>query len=230
MPERLYAVGDIHGCHDLLTAALDAIERHADGWSATVIFLGDYVDRGPDSRAVVETLMAGPRRPGDRFICLLGNHEDMLLAAAGAPEDDEALLTWLANGGASALRSYAPERGDEARADAVPQEHRAWMAGLPLLHEDRYRIYVHAGLMPGVPTDKQSRETLLWVREPFLLAGDVFGKHVVHGHTPQPEGPELLSWRTNLDTGAVLTGRLSVGVFDPEAEGGPLEVLSITRG
>lgn len=227
-PGQLYAVGDIHGCHDLLVAALDAIAAHAGQRSATIVFLGDYIDRGPDSRAVVETLMAGPRREGESFVCLMGNHEDMLCAAADRAGDLEALAFWLTNGGDSTLRSYGVDDAMDAR--AVPAGHRAWMAGLPLFHEDEHRQYVHAGLEPGVPLKAQSRAALLSIRQRFLSAGDVFGKHVVHGHTPRLEGPELLPWRTNLDTGAVYGGTLSIGVFTPDRPGGPIDVLTITHG
>lgn len=214
-----YAIGDVHGRHDLLAAALDAIETHAGDRPANVICLGDYVDRGPQSRQVIETLMAGPRRPGDDWTCLRGNHEDLMI---GAHRGDIALVDcWMGNGGVQALASYG--------AEGVPAEHIAWLDSLPYMAADDHRVYVHAGLMPGHAPEAQQPEWVTWIRDRFLLAGadPVWGgKHVVHGHTPDEE-PELLGWRTNLDTGACWTGTLTVGVFERDRPGGPVELLVV---
>ena len=130
---------------------------------------------------------------------------------------------WLGNGGDAALRSYDGE---------VPADHLAWMRGLPLRHADGHRIYVHAGLRPGLPLEAQDEETCLWIREPFLRAGPgALPAHVVHGHTPfwdgkpDPGRPELLPHRTNLDTGAYFTGILTVAVFEAAEPGGPVRLL-----
>jgi serine/threonine protein phosphatase 1 len=135
-------------------------------------------------------------------------------------------------GGDATLRSY----GLAPRQPATPllQAHAEWMAGLPLIARDRHRIYVHAGLVPGRPPERQSTRTCLWIRERFLEAAaqDLPG-HVVHGHTPVWEGkpelsrPELLAHRSNLDTGAYRTGVLTVAVFEPEGPAPPAEVLTI---
>jgi len=228
-PAVIYAVGDIHGRADLLETALALIDGHAAGRPARIVFLGDYVDRGPDSRAVVERLI-GLERTG-RAICLKGNHEDLMVAALTDPTR-VALSRWRACGGQATLRAYGAD-DDHDLMSAAPSDHLRWLAGLPLTTADDHRIYVHAGLAPGVAFRNQSEETCLWIREAFLRAGPKdFEAHVVHGHTPlwagkpDPAAPELLPHRTNLDTGAFATGRLSIGVFDPALPGGPVEVLT----
>ncbi len=225
MKRRVYAIGDIHGRLDLLDVALDQIAAHGGPETVKqVICLGDYVDRGPDSAGVVARLMT---REGDGFICLKGNHEAIMVEALGATEED--MDFWLNVGGLETLDSYGPAR-------AVPPEQVRWMDALPLWWSDGNRYYVHAGLAPNVPIDEQDEAVLLWIREKFLLApAEQLPGHVVHGHTPRWRGkpdaalPELLDQRTNLDTGAWLTGVLSVGVFDPDLAGGPLEVLTVRQ-
>ena len=213
MSKLTYAVGDIHGRHDLLIAALTWIAQHAEGrGGSNVIFLGDYIDRGSASREVIEALIQGPSRQADTFTCLVGNHEAMLLDGL---HDPNAYRHWLRNGGDSTLRSYGGE---------LPQKHIRWMEALPLIDEDDHRYFVHAGLRPYRPIAEQTRHDLLWIREPFLSADYDFGKHVVHGHTPEENGPDLRPNRSNLDVGAVWTGRLCIGVFDPKTPGGPVEI------
>jgi serine/threonine protein phosphatase 1 len=218
-----FAVGDVHGRFDLLERAADAITSYAAGRPSRVIMLGDYVDRGPDSRAVIEWLMERTADPEASIICLKGNHESMMAAACG---HGVLIDWWCENGGDATLRNYP---------DGVPREHVAWLEALPLMARDEHRAFVHAGLMPGFPPDEQDEEACLWIRERFLRAGDDWGVHVVHGHTPiwdckpDPSKPELLAHRTNLDTGAFHTGVLTVGVFDHEEPGGPIALISVTE-
>jgi serine/threonine protein phosphatase 1 len=213
----IYAVGDIHGRDDLLDLMLDLIESDAGARPATVVFLGDYIDRGPGSHEVIRTLKRGPRRGGDHFICLKGNHEQLMLEAQAGGRAES---LWLQNGGDATRRSYD---GDPTPADLD------WAADLPLLHETADHIFVHAGLMPGYAVSEQSPEWLMWIRDRFLEAAPEWGRHVVHGHTPQwrrkpdPAEPELLGHRTNLDTKAWQSGVLTAGVF--EAPGGPRRLL-----
>jgi len=208
-----YAIGDIHGRLDLLLRAVDAIQADLDGRTGRVICLGDYVDRGPDSQGVVRFLMHSEKHGS--VTCLKGNHEQMMLDALAEPS----LMGWWAgNGGAATLASYGGR---------VPEEHLEWMRGLPTVAEAAGRVFVHAGFMPGFPLAEQEDEWAMWIRDRFLLAEKDFEgwPHIVHGHTPvhpwkeDPEQPELLGWRTNLDTAAFHTGVLTVGVF--EGEGGP---------
>ena len=233
MTDLIFAIGDIHGRLDLTTAALEAIEeRAAAAESFRVIFLGDYVDRGPESRGVVELMMKLSR--DHRYVCLKGNHEAMmLLCLSGGTTDDYG--HWMDNGGRQTIESYGAQDWDDAIA-AVPAEHLRWMRSLPLTSGDGHRIYVHAGLMPGAPFDRQTEQSCLWIRERFLKAhAHQFDGHIVHGHTPQwagkpqPGEPELLSHRTNLDLAAYSTGRLCVGVFDADRPGGPVEMIMVER-
>lgn len=223
MRRRVYAIGDIHGRLDLFEAALAAIAAHDPRAERQIVLLGDYVDRGPASAQLIDRLMA---LEGPGFVCLKGNHEVMMVDALRG--GGAALDRWLDNGGVETLASYGA-------GEAVPDAHLDWMDGLPLIWSDARRYYVHAGLEPGLPIEAQDEAALLWIRDRFLLAGaDELPRHVVHGHTPRwrgkpdPARPERLPQRTNLDTGAWMTGVLSVGVFDPEVPGGPLEVLAIT--
>jgi len=226
---RTYAVGDVHGRLDLLRGAVEAISAHVGDLPFRVVFLGDYVDRGPDSRGVIDLLIDLQRRWP--VVCLKGNHEELMIQAVASP-GDRRLERWLEYGGDATLASYG--LGPEDDLGAIPVEHLRWMAGLPRTTGDGHRIYVHAGLMPGTPAHRQKDETCLWIRERFLQArpGD-FEAHVVHGHTPVWEGkpdpaePELLEHRTNVDTGAFATGVLTIAVFDAATAGGPIDVLRV---
>ncbi|HVO02357.1 MAG TPA: metallophosphoesterase family protein [Candidatus Cybelea sp.] len=211
MTHDIYAIGDIHGRFDLLKKALATIERETT--AATVVFLGDYIDRGPDSKPVVETLMRGPTRPGDRWICLKGNHEAMACDAAAGRDR----FLWLDNGGDATLRSFG---------GALPPAVLAWFAALPVTFETEHHLFVHAGIFPGVPIDQQSDDTMLWIRDRFLDDNRLHEKHIVHGHTPSYE-VELRPNRTNLDTMAFRTGRLTIGRFDRRTKLGPEEVMTI---
>jgi serine/threonine protein phosphatase 1 len=227
---RTYAVGDVHGRLDLLTSAVDAIARHVGDAPFRVVFLGDYVDRGPDSRGVIDLLMELQREWP--VVCLKGNHEELMLQAVTEPGGGR-LERWLEYGGRNTLSSYGLTAESDL-ASGIPREHLRWMAALPRTTGDRHRIYVHAGLMPGTPVHRQKDQTCLWIRERFLQArpGE-FEAHVVHGHTPVWEGkpdpaePELLDHRTNIDTAAFATGILSVAVFEGDTPGGPVELLRI---
>ena len=201
-----YVVADIHGRADLLLKLLERLRDHAPGERRRAVFLGDYVDRGPDSALVVRTLRTLQESFPQAVTCLAGNHEDMLLRAREGGARD--VRQWMRNGGDAVLASYGV-----ARVDDLPRQDVAWLAGLPTLHEDAQRYYVHAGLRPGLPPLAATREDRLWIRDAFLDGDHDFGKHVVHGHTPREGGPEVLAHRTNLDTGAVFTGRLVAGVF-----------------
>jgi serine/threonine protein phosphatase 1 len=225
LPTFTFAIGDIHGRLDLLDKAQGAIAAHAGEAQHQVICLGDYVDRGPDSKGVVETLME--LAAGSSWICLKGNHEDMMIEAL---RGRGGLRHWLFNGGGETLDSYGGE-------GAVPAAHLSWLEALPLYYRDAQRLFVHAGVAPGVALEDQDPEAFLWIRDAFLAApARALPCHVVHGHTPQWRGkpdmrrPERLAHRTNLDTGAVWTGILSVGVFDDGRAGGAVEVLAIDDG
>jgi serine/threonine protein phosphatase 1 len=181
------------------------------------VFLGDYIDRGPHSRDVVDLLIRLQASAPTETLCLRGNHEEMLISASDCGDE----ITWLHNGGDMTLRSYGVDG-----ADAIPAEHLAWFHSLPVSLNDGRRFFVHAGIRPGVPLDRQKRETMLWIREPFLSDRRDHVHYIVHGHTPLRSGqPEHLANRLNLDTGAVFGGPLTAAVFD-EAATGPFAFIT----
>jgi serine/threonine protein phosphatase 1 len=214
MSKRIYAIGDIHGCYDQLRAAVAKIKVHAGEHPYRVIFLGDYVDRGPRSREVVDLvrdLVAGTGTAGI-WRALRGNHEQMMIAAARG----EGLSLWLDNGGIETEASYDGYR-DEM------QRHLVWMAALPTMIETENHIFVHAGLSPRHSLADQPDEILLWARG-WQKHDHDFGRHVVYGHQAA-EFPELRPFSSCLDTGACYGGALSVGVFDADTNAGPVEII-----
>lgn len=216
-----FAIPDLHGRADLLQTAIARLEREYSG--GKIVFLGDYIDRGPDSREVIEILMAGPQKLGWQWVCLKGNHEDMLLAAHEGGESD----MWLCNGGVQTIASYALSSG----VGKVPQDHLDWCRALPTWHDDGKRLFVHAGVEPGRTIQDQGEHVLLWIRyEPRNADIRWPGRHIVHGHTPERHGPMLYEHRTNLDTYAVGTGRLCIAVFDDHLDGGPERIIEVLDG
>jgi serine/threonine protein phosphatase 1 len=213
-----YVVPDIHGRFDLLCDGLAEISAHAAGQTGTIVALGDYVDKGPDSRQVIDRLRAGAP-DGWSLVTLKGNHDVMMVEALRNPAKMDG---WLERGGDTVIESYG---GD---ASNVPAGDIEWLDALPVTHTDRFRIYVHAGLDPDLPLDQQTEKTMLWSRYPrdFQLG---FGeRHVVHGHDSFTDGPKLYEGRTNLDTRAWRTGRLVIGVFDDDKPGGPVDFIQVT--
>jgi serine/threonine protein phosphatase 1 len=212
-----YVIPDIHGRYDLLCDGLAQIIAHSRGSAGVVVLLGDYVDKGPESRGVIDRLLSGVGA-GFRLVAIRGNHDAMMVDAL---RDPSKLAAWMAKGGDAALASYG---GHPA---SVPHAHIDWLDGLRLMHIDAHRLYVHAGVDPAIPLDGQSEATLLWKRYPKGSA-DGFGKfHVVHGHDNCPDGPLLYEGRTNLDTLAWRTGRLTIGIFDDDRSGGPVDFITI---
>ena len=218
--QLLYAVGDIHGRLDLLAGLLGLIELDAQASRPadrrTLVFLGDYVDRGPDSRGVVERLIAEVPQGFDVHF-LKGNHEAMLLDFL---DDAWRLEHWLMNGGEETMRSYGVDTERlaqlgapagtwrQAFAEALPEAHLRFFRDLQLSVSFGDYLFVHAGLRPGVPLAAQSEADLIWIRGPFLSHADPFDKMVVHGHTPG-ERPDVRANRIGIDTGAVFSGRLT---------------------
>lgn len=217
---RTYAIADLHGRYDLLDAALCQIEAREPG---RVVFLGDYVDRGPQSRQIIERLMAGPP-PGWRWVCLQGNHEAMMLACIADPSK---LRWWIGNGGGQTLISYGHPTQGKADVSVVPAAHLRWLRDLPMLHYDLHRVFVHAGVDPTRGLDDQTEARLQWYLYPDGLDIGHGERHVVHGHHQFYDGPILLKNRSDLDTFAWHTGRIVVGVFDDEKPGGPVEIIEV---
>jgi len=214
---QTYVIPDIHGRHDLLCDGLAEIAAHSRGKGGVIVTIGDYVDKGPESKAVVDRLLAGVGE-GFRLVALKGNHDALMVEALRKPAK---MAAWIAKGGDTALASYGGDPAD------IPQSHIAWLDGLPLTYVDAHRLYVHAGVDPEIPLDLQDEETLLWKRYPEGFS-DGFGTlHVVHGHDNCPGGPLLYEGRTNLDTLAWRTGRMTIGVFDDSEPGGPVDFIVI---
>jgi serine/threonine protein phosphatase 1 len=208
MSPLTFAVGDVHGCLEQLHRVVEACDARAGGRPARFVFLGDYIDRGPDSRGVIDFLMRWQMAKPDAVVCLRGNHEQLALDAHA---DERAMPDWLRNSAADTLRSYRRSGG------RISPAHLVWLAALPLCHDDGLRFFVHAGVDLKVPLNEQGADVMLWMREPFLSRSDEVdcGRFIVHGHTPQKSGkPDLRAHRVNLDTGAVMGGPLTAGVFD----------------
>jgi serine/threonine protein phosphatase 1 len=202
----VYAIGDIHGSLQKLRDLMTQCRLYADGRPATFVFLGDYIDRGPDSRGVIETLMDLQSRQPDRVIALKGNHEAVALEIIDGETEPE---HWLGEGGIATLQSYNADHPRD-----LPQEHIAWLRALPFFHDDGRRFFVHAGVDPEKPLNAQCDHDLIWIREPFLSDPRDYGRLIVHGHTPQPSGqPDFRGNRLNLDTGAVFGRALTAAAF-----------------
>ncbi len=224
--QRVYAIGDIHGCHDLLCALLDRIEAdRTDCDCARIVFLGDYIDRGPASAQVLAELMA--YRPAQATVTYLrGNHEDALLRLL-TDEDlhPRHIRLWLDNGGREALTSWGIPTalaygGDEAAIRdalklAVPSAQRAFLEATHFSHRIDDYLFVHAGIAPGVPLDAQKPADMMWIREDFLNSNARHGAMIVHGHSISPTVVERAN-RIGIDTGAYATGCLTALVLEAD--------------
>ena len=224
-----YAIGDIHGMVHLLREMIAKIFDHSKnaGVEPRFIFLGDYIDRGPDSKGVIDTLIS--LQQTSNCICLKGNHEDLALNAV---DNKNELWLWLRNGGDATLSSY-PD-------DKISDDHIAWMRTLPVKFEMENHIFCHAGMLPYRTLDDQFDNHLMWVREPFLESPDPFfnvdhtgarvNKFVTHGHTPWPYDDlreERSNIRCNLDSGAFYTNVLTGAVFMEDNRGPPDEIFQV---
>lgn len=220
---KTYVIGDVHGCIDALLNLLDQINEDSQGgWDEDkMVFLGDYVDRGPDSKRVLDVAMALQESLPDRVTCLRGNHEDMMLDTHAGRSYD-----WLSNGGFNTLKSFGVDRIED-----VPPQYIDWLKSLKLFHQDEFRFYVHAGIDPWDPLEMQIAQpevykgTWLWVRHEFLNKQRLYDKLIVHGHTVTPydaaagharctTAPNVLPNRVNVDTAAVFGGNLTAAVFN----------------
>jgi serine/threonine protein phosphatase 1 len=219
---RVYCVGDIHGRDDLLREMAERVEADMKvrSFDRTVtVFLGDYVDRGLGSMRVVERLSRSEWPTP--MIALAGNHEDFLMAFLG---DGSLLEVWRGLGGLETLHSYGVDVGlaiagrdfdavQTAFAARLPERHRHFLETLQVSTAIGDYFFCHAGVRPGVPLDRQDREDLLNIRDPFLSSEAEHGKLVVHGHTPSV-APEVRPNRIGIDTAAYATGRLTCLVLE----------------
>lgn len=222
---RAYAVGDVHGRLDLLERLLGAIERDLETRpqrKTLLIFLGDLIDRGPDSRGVIERLRTY-RQPRIKPYFLAGNHEEILLRILAGERG--VLEGWLQFGGEECLRSYGldasqlkaiPERQALSMIGAViPDEHRRFLAGFSDTLSLGNYLFVHAGIRPGLDISLQAQSDLRWIRSPFLEHEGDHGATVVHGHSISPS-VEVRTNRIGIDTGAYRTGILTALALEGE--------------
>ena len=218
----IYALGDIHGLDAQFGALLEALTADAERLdrNAVIVLLGDMVNRGPATREVVERVLRGPLRAGDRFVALRGNHEQMILDAL-VPGADRAFSRWLDKGGGATLQSYGLPRENmrpDRAIEAIGSRHLGFLRALPYMHIEQGRLFVHAGVMSGIPLEDQLPSTLMNVRKPFFSRPHGVPYTVVHGHTPTKGKPLIRPGRINVDTGAVVTGILTAGVFEPGSD------------
>lgn len=213
-----YAIGDVHGQLDQLVQLEAQIVEDAAQFDepATLVMLGDYVDRGPDSAGVIAHLIAAP--PAEmRRLAIRGNHEAVMLDFLAEPDR---AAQWLDFGGIETLHSYGvtpdmlqtlaetPQALQQGLAEAIPASHLAFLTALPVMVETPDFVFVHAGLRPGIPIAAQRDEDLIWIRDNYRGDFAEFGKIIVHGHTPR-EAPLVGPHRIAIDTGAFATGRLT---------------------
>ncbi len=226
--QRIYAIGDVHGRADLLQRMHRLILRdaasHAGPHRVQTVYLGDYIDRGLDSKAVIDLLL----NPLDGFDCvhLKGNHEDALLLYL---DDYKKGMRWFSIGGDATIMSYGvrvpggmspsdreAHMWSEFR-DRLPPEHLEFLSGLKVIHRVGDYTFVHAGVRPGTPIDEQDPHDLFWIRKPFLDCKDDFGTIVVHGHSTAHE-PEIRNNRIGIDTAAYATNVLTCLVLEGETQ------------
>ncbi len=214
----VYVIGDIHGCPWLLEEILEWVGIHAADHAQArklIVLLGDVIDRGPDSRGVIDLLLEGPPE-GFELICLRGNHEGMMLQAM---DSGTGSMVWMDNGGRLTLESYgvdsdpffnlpSPEFVKTSLLAAVPPSHQHFLENTLLCHREGDYLFVHAGVRPGVDIEHQTPEDMMWIRREFTESTEELGVMVVHGHTVTAEPSERRN-AIGLDTGAVMTGRLS---------------------
>jgi len=199
--ERILIIGDIHGCLDMLNRLMDRIQWRPD--RDRLIFVGDYVDRGTDSKGVVDYVLA-LRKCSSRVDCLIGNHEAMLLDYL----DGKNQASFLLNGGWPTLVSYGVDKKNADPSPMIPPDHLAFYRSLKLYVELEDFYVVHAGFRPKVPVREQNMKDMLWIRYPFIYSDYDFGKKVIFGHTVFRE-PLVLENKIGLDTGAVFGNKLT---------------------
>jgi serine/threonine protein phosphatase 1 len=198
---KTFIIGDIHGCLETLKRLMEKIDWLPE--EDMLIFLGDYIDRGQNSKGVVDYIL-GLRKASSGVQCLLGNHEAIFLEYLSGRDR----RLFIINGGVSTLESYQRERNEEDESSLVSQSHIEFYESLRTLIELEDFYVVHAGFRPGVKLEKQSLEDMLWIRDPFIYSQNHFQKRVIFGHTPFYE-PLVMDNKIGLDTGAVYGNKLT---------------------
>jgi serine/threonine protein phosphatase 1 len=196
MSADIYAIGDIHGHLDALERLMEQIKPDLE--KDQLVFMGDYIDRGPNSKGVVDyVLRLKNSAPPDKVICLKGNHEAMLLNFLQGQEVE----LFMFNGGLSTIRDYWGRDWERLEKLVLPPDHQRFHQELRLYYETPDYIFVHGGLRPGAPLEEQGEEDLLWIRGDFIASMDDFGRKVIFGHTPFRQ-PLMLPNKIGIDTGA----------------------------
>jgi len=229
---RLYVIGDVHGCMRPLRDIAEWLEddlNHRPPRDWRIVYLGDYIDRGPDSRGVIDFVIS--QMSARRVYALRGNHDQFMIDFLGGESTAASFQTWMDNGGILTLASYGIDLDDiydavdeasradlrEALIEALPDSHGRFLAGLPHMVRLGDYVFVHAGVRPGTRLDKQRAADLIWIREPFLDSEEDHGAVVVHGHTVS-EHVQMRHNRIGIDTGAVFGGRLSCLVLEGDSQ------------
>lgn len=206
-----FAIGDVHGCFDQLVIMMEKIREYSeenDIKDSNLIFLGDYIDRGPKSKEVVDFLINLQETFPGKVICLRGNHEQMMLDHLRNGE--RGFSDWLDNGGRATLKSY-----DVGFVRDMPRAHLDWMLRLPYYHNDGLHFFVHAGVEPGKKPEDTSRDEMMWIRYEFLNSNYEWPQIIVHGHTPM--GPTIYPNRVNCDASCCFrNGSLACAIFNDE--------------
>lgn len=192
---RILVIGDIHGCLNKLEQLMKKLTWNPK--EDTLVFIGDYIDRGPDSAGVIEYIL-GLKAQSDKIICLMGNHESLFLDYLAGINTD----VFLINGGYDTLLSYNEDEKN------IPESHLEFLNNLKPYYETKDYIFVHAGLRDGIALKDQSLKDLLWIREAFIKSDYDHGRRVIFGHTPLPR-PLCLDTKIGIDTGAVFEGDLT---------------------
>lgn len=216
---KTIVIGDTHGCFNELRDLIAELKESGE-YNATndrLIFLGDYIDRGDDSSRVIKFIRE-LQKNNENVIALMGNHEDMLIKWSDRMSDD-----WLYNGYNATLNSYEGDY-NQFRDDIN------WMRSLPTYYEDEHFVYVHAGINPAKPLDKQSKYDLLWVRETFIYNPQVFNKTVIFGHTPSVSITEeckpfkTITGHIGIDTACVFGGNLTALIIEDDKVAGFVQI------
>lgn len=208
-----YAIGDVHGCYTELMDLLNQIKQDITQniyHSVKIVFLGDYIDRGPDSKAVIDLLITMKERSPHRIICLRGNHEQMMMDALPYSHlfNHHKMNHWLMNGGVKTLDSYGGM-------DNITDGHLEFMNSTEMYYDDGKYLFVHAGIDPAITLEEQTDEEFLWIRDRFLKWEDKYehDRIVVHGHTPAKD-VLVKHNRINVDSGCVFGYKLSCAVLE----------------
>lgn len=218
---KTFAIGDLHGRYDLFQKVEQFLKLfYPEG--GKLVILGDMIDRGPQSRQLIERLIRGPENDKWEWVTLMGNHEAMMLSGLGDMLDggrQGVYKWWLSHGGETTIASY----GGRAK---IPDEHIQWLLALPQYHTDDHRLYVHAGVNPDKPLNEQVEDTLLWIFHKDDMTKGCEHYHVVHGHKDKLH-PLCLEGRTGLDVGAYKRGWIALAEFNDDEEGGPYRIHKI---